>query len=159
MTDTNADLRRRIFDAECELAFLRRQRPAGEPEALQAAQSRADNVAALYGDRVSGPTTGEGELGYRRRLLRGFMQHSPQFKSAHVEAMDSAMLGLVENQVYADAATAARNTANAQPGVLIPRVSTDAAGRRITKYDGDMSVWLAPFAADGARCVINRKGS
>jgi hypothetical protein len=150
------ELRRRIGHLELRAQWLNRPISAGERDALGQAQTRADSVAALFGERVSGPTTAETSLHYRARLLRNFLQHSPQFQSTHVEALDPASLSLVENQVYADAAGAARNTANSQPGVLIPRITMDAANRPITRYDGDMMAWLAPLMADGARCKINR---
>lgn len=153
----NADLKARLADIEGVVKDLTRETPPEERDKLAAAQARADSIAALFGERITAPTAGETELGYRRRVLKGFLKHSEQFKDARLDSVDGATLNLIENQVYADSQAASRVRADAQPGILIPRTYTDAAGRQITKFDGDMMAWLAPFMTDGARCTLNRK--
>lgn len=152
----NAELRQRVGAAEARLAWLSSEVTPEQRDALQAAQVRADSVGALFGQRVSEPRLGETPLSYRRRVLRDFQVHSPQLQHAQLDAMNDATLGLVENQVYADAAVAARTAAEAKPGVLTPYVEIDAAGRRITKFYGDPMAWMAPFMTGGSRGRFNR---
>lgn len=47
-----------------------------------------------------------------------------------------------------------------QPGVLLKHVSTDGAGRRITRYHGDPRVWRSQFDAPGMGFQLSdpRKG-
>jgi hypothetical protein len=152
----NKDLKARFADIESRVHEMSRETTAAERDELAQVQWRGDSVAALFGKRISGPTPGETALGYRRRVLRDFLPHSPQFKGANIDSADAPTLSLIENQVYADAQTASRAEASAMPGLLIPRVSTDAAGRTITKFDGDISAWLGAFQTEGARVKISR---
>ena len=47
-----------------------------------------------------------------------------------------------------------------QPGVLLKHVSTDGAGRKITRYHGDPRAWRRQFDAPPMGFVVNdpRKG-
>jgi hypothetical protein len=150
----NQELRVRIANAEAAVWRLSRGVAGDERDALAAAQARADSVACHFGERVSAPTPGETSLSYRRRILRPFLQHSPQFKEAAIDIADDATLGLIENRIFVDATNAARTAAEARPGVLTAFQERDGAGRLITKFSGDMMAWLSPFVADGARCSI-----
>ena len=130
--------------------------PAGERDALAAAQSRADSVAAMFGDRAPTPMAGEASLDYRKRLLKAYQQHSPKFKDTRFDSADSAMLEPVEGIVYADAVNAAKIPALARPGILMPIQKRDAAGRTITTYVGDPLAWMSPYMTHGQNGRINR---
>lgn len=152
----NADLKARIAKVEGTMRDITRETPAAERDALAAAQSRADGVAAMFGDRVPPPNVGETPLGYRRRLAQRFQRHSPQFKDSRLDSADSATLAAVENQIYADAQTAARSVAGAQPGILIPFIERDMAGRQITRYHGDIMAWMQHYMTGAQVGRINR---
>jgi hypothetical protein len=161
----NAELRRRIADMDRALrdsqaamremhglvSNITKETPVEERDALAAAQSRADAVAALFGERVPSPTIGVSSLAYRRQLLSRFLKHSEKFKDANISTADSNTLGLIENAVYADAKEASKLRADGQVGILIPRYETDAAGRTITRYDGDWLAAFGPFCRGGQR--------
>jgi hypothetical protein len=145
MATENADLKARLLALEGTLKGLTAETPAAERDALATAQSRADSIAALFGDRASPPIPGENSLAYRRRLLSRFQRHSDRFKDKRFDSADSDTLSLVEDTVYADAANAAKSPGAEAIGRLIPVERTDAAGRRITSYNGDPMAWMRHF--------------
>lgn len=118
---------------------------AEERNALAMAQSRADGIAGLFGQRASAPVPGETAVEYRRRLAGEFKQHSPKLKDKSLASLDADMLGMVEEQIYADAASAARSPDRAGIGVLIPIREPDETGRVITRYTGDNMAWMQFF--------------
>src|SRR5579863_7119978 len=73
-----------------------------------AARMRADSVLGLWGDQTSAPLAGEAPRDYRRRLLQSVQSHSPKFKGRAPATWGDA-LDIVEDLVYADAASAARD--------------------------------------------------
>lgn len=152
----NAELRRRLVAVEGTVREMTRETTAEERDALAAAQARADGVACLFGERVPAPTPGETSLAYRRRLIQRFQKHSPNFKSGSFATMDAATLALVERQVYADAQTAATAVAEGKPGLLVPMVSSDAAGRQITRFHGDPMAWMQTFCRGSQICEIRK---
>jgi len=129
--------------------------------ALAQAQSRADGIAGLFGNRALPPTAGESPLEYRRRLATAFKQHSPRFKAKSLAGFDADVLEMAEEQIYADAASAARAPDRAGAGILIPIVETDPAGRQITRYTGDNLAWMAPFMTGGqvGRIIRPKQGA
>jgi hypothetical protein len=153
VTDLHTEAR--LGTLERRLAHIRREVPAAERDALAAAQTRADSVAARFGKLVGDPTPGEGQLDYRKRLAAGFQQHSPRFKASQLGHLDAASFGVVEAEVYADAVRAA--DASIQPGTLKAVHEPGLGGRTITRYVGDIGAFLAPFVTDGAICRINEK--
>ena len=152
-------LRGQIDNLEMQLENYRREVSGSERTALEAAQTRADAVAALFGESVSGPIQGEDVLTYRKRLAMGFQKHSPQLKNSRLlKALDAGSFALCEEQIYNDAVAAA-HTAPMQPGVLKAVESRDHAGRLITRYVGDIGAFLQPFTLDGVAGRINRNPS
>ncbi|MGH7054943.1 MAG: hypothetical protein ACREFA_14165 [Stellaceae bacterium] len=153
----NRETRERIARLESQIGRIRSGQEADERDELAAAQARADAVAALFGERVPSPGLGQGALAYRRSLLRRFQKHSPQFKDSSLGGLDAPAVELVERQVYADAADAARAAPDGKPGVLVPQQSRDAAGRLITRFYGDPLAWMQPFIRGGQVCHIREK--
>ena len=117
------------------------------------AQSRADAVERAFGRNDAsclGHVPGESVLDYRRRLVRQYQQYSPRWRGARVEAIGNDTIGNVEEEVYHDAAKAARNPASYPKGTLHAVHEQDETGRTITKFVGDIGSWMAPFASAGA---------
>jgi len=141
----NAELRLRLARMEGIIKSMTAETTPQERDELASAQSRADSVAAMYGDRAPAPIPGEKPVDYRKRLLAKFQRHSPAYNGVKFDAFDPATLGLVEERVYADAMTTARTSNDAQPGILIPVTKRDQAGREITTFHGDVGAFLAPF--------------
>lgn len=109
-------------------------------------QAKADSVANAFGQRAPGPLLGESPLNYRKRLLGGFKPHAKQFKDIDLATInDSALLGVVEKSIYADAMDAAMNPTAATGGGLREIKRTDGSGRQISTFVGDTGEWMRPF--------------
>lgn len=132
-----ADLQRRI---PVEMADEDRNR-------FIAAQSRAEAVAQAFGDSAGAPRflNGEGLNQYRRRLLSKVKHHSADWKDVDISAFSDKALDVVENKVYSDAMSAARNPRLIGAGVLRSRVERDVTGREITRFDGDPEACWGTF--------------
>ena len=116
-----------------------------ERDAIAAAQSRADSVFSMFGDRAPLPAAGERPIAYRKRLLRNLQRHSDRFKNSRFDALDAATLAPVEDQVYADAVAASSRPDAARRMTIVPHHATDIAGRRITTFTGDPMAWMQFF--------------
>ena len=146
----------RISVLEARLKSLTTEVPADERNALALAQSRADTVAAMFGDRASAPIPGERPVDYRKRLLGRFQKHSDRFKGSRLDSLDEAMLGPIEDIVYADAVQAAKSPdVGSAPGLLIP-ITTREGGRDVTRFNGDILGFMAPFMTGATVGRINR---
>jgi hypothetical protein len=155
VTQENADLKARLAAMEATLKGITTETPASERDALAAAQARADSVAAMFGDRALQPIPGETPLAYRKRLLSRFQRHSDRFKETRFDALDGATLGTVEDVVYADASSAARQPGTVQTGMLIP-VIEHVGGRPITRFHGDPMSWMQHFMTGAQVGSFNR---
>ncbi len=142
----------RVYALEQQLRAIRD--PSREEVEFEAIQARADSVAALHGDRAPNPILGETPLDYRKRLLARFQGFSPQFEKTRLHSFDAPTIEALEQRIYSDAQAAAYQST--QPGELRAVVSRDEAGRKITKFVGDVSEFLAPFMDHGQRIRINR---
>lgn len=137
------------------LADLQRRVPMELPEDRLAqyasAQALASPVYHAFGDANGAPHWMNGETlrQYRRRLVRKYQSHSPAWKGVDLSKItDDTALGVAENQIYADAAKAARTDVGDVPGRLRHSVRKDITGRHITEFFGDPQAWLAPFRAN-----------
>jgi len=148
------EIHARINATRNQIARMTEEVPAAERDALQAAQARADSVAAYHGERVSAPKLGESSLEYRRRLLETFKRYSPQLKTSRFDSADAATLDILEPIVYADAVAAGKR--RAAPGQLVEVKERDASGREITRHYGDIGAFLAPFTRPGITGKFNR---
>jgi hypothetical protein len=146
-----------INGVQRQIDALTRPRPEGECEEIASAQARADSVAGMFGDRVAPPIAGETSLAYRRRLLKKFQPFSPRFKETRLDGLDASALGAIEDHVFHDAVTAARNPNTAGiTGRLVAHKSIDSAGRTVTEFSGDPMAWMAPFMTSGRVGHFNR---
>lgn len=129
-----------------------------EREELSEAQAKADSVANAFGERASAPMAGETPLAYRRRLASKFKAHSKEYATIDLNAVaDSALFGIIEKSIYADAQAAAFSPATIVPNQLRPIVRADATGRQITTYAGDPAATWAPFQLKARRVVAINK--
>lgn len=153
----NAEMRLRLAALEGTMKKFSRETSAADQDALASTQSRADSVAAMFGDRAPPPVAGEEPIAYRRRMLGRFQRHSPRFKDTRFDSYDANTMGLVEDQVYADAVSSARTTTEVRGGVLIPYVEKGYGGREITRFYGDIGAFMEPFVPQQAQIVkLNR---
>ena len=153
----NAQLRRRIGEVEARLDTVRRPCSPGEVAALAKLQSRADSIAAKFGERAPSPRAGESPEAYRVRTLRGLQRHAPAFADFDLGRADSVLLDVAEGRILAAAEQAARSgTETAAP--LVKVEERDAAGRLVTKFYGDPLAWMAPFMSGAAVCRVARPG-
>jgi len=146
---TIADLKATVAGMQSLLTQVTATSTVEDRNALAQAQARADSIAGLFGNRALPPIPGESPLAYRRRLANDFKQHSAKFKDKALGTMDADVLGVVEEQIYHDAETAARAPNRAGPGRLIPIREVDEAGRTITRYTGDNMAWMSMFMSPG----------
>jgi hypothetical protein len=151
----NAALRQRLADLERKMKTPLSEEARNE---IARAQSRADAVERAFGRNDAsclGHVPGETPLEYRRRLVRNFQQYSPKWKNARVEAMGYDTIGNIEDQVYQDAAQAARNPENYPPGTLHAIKERDESGREVTRWVGDNMAWMQFFMIPGRTGKIN----
>jgi 8-oxo-dGTP pyrophosphatase MutT (NUDIX family) len=141
-----------------ELINQRLREPTAEERAkFVEAQVRAEPVYQAFGDSAGAPRFLQGEslLGYRKRLLKPQLKHSPAWKDVNVEAIgDEALFGNIEKQVYGDALAAAMHPQGDGMALQLREiVRTDATGRRISTFVGDPEACWAPFKS-GRKAVI-----
>ena len=156
----NADLAARLARAEAAITAMTTETPASERNALAEAQARADSVAGLFGKRASAPVPGERAVDYRKRQLNTFKTHSSRFANSNLSTLDEAMLGPIEDIVYADAVTAAKAPDAGGAGILIP-ITEKMGAREITRFTGDPMAWMQHFmtGAQIGRFNRNPKGA
>src|SRR6185312_9406424 len=152
----NRELRAQIAAMDRRIQSFTAPQSASDRDALSLAQSRADNVAYMFGDSVSPPLHGESPIAYRKRLAAKLQKHSVSAKDIKLDSLDAHAFGVIEERIYADAQLAARNPAKVPTGKLIAHTRADAAGRQITEFSGDPMACWAPFMAPGVGIRINR---
>lgn len=119
---------------------------------LSDAQARADSVAQAFGEQAPRPMQGETPISYRKRLANRYKVHSADYKDINVAAIaDSALFAVAEARIYADAQATANAPQAVQVGQLVPRVSTDTTGRRITSFVGDIGAFTGQFSLPSRR--------
>ncbi len=108
-------------------------------------QSKADSVCRAFGDSAPAPVAGESVLGYRKRLIARFKDHSPSWKAVPLEAISDAVIDIAEKQIYADAATAARTPGIDVGAGLREVISKSRAGHEISTFVGRISDFTGQF--------------
>ena len=147
----------RSMECRTDFANMTMRFSGEEVAAIDAARARADSVLGLWGDRASPPLDMESSREYRRRVLAAVQDRSPKHKGKTYSTLGDA-LGIVEEQVYADAATAAEDPSTVPVGQMRVIRERDAAGRLITRWIGSdyMGALWDHFAMPGALGTINR---
>jgi hypothetical protein len=120
--------------------------PAETRTKLLEAQARADSVYAQFGLEAPRAMAGENLAEYRRRLARGLQKHSARWKDADLARMDDVTFEQVDDMIRADAAAAAANPSDLQPGELRILSRTLPSGHRIHEFRGNPDAWMAQFS-------------
>lgn len=152
----NAEMKGRLDALDAKFADSQKEPDMEERETIADSQAKADSVMQMFGEKAKLPMHGESSIAYRKRLAAGLIKHSPAMKDIRLDSMDAATFGVVEARIYADAQAASISIANSIEGRLIPHVSIDNAGRRITTYQGDMNAWLGSFKSPRRIVRINK---
>lgn len=108
-------------------------------------QSRADGVFRAFGDSAPAPIAGESALGYRKRMIGKLKEHSAAWSAMPMEAISDSIIDVVESQVYADAAVAARSPVAAAGMGLREMITRSRAGHEISTFVGRISDFTSMF--------------
>ena len=112
------------------------------------AQARADSVASMFGERATAPLFGESPRAYRRRLAAQFQPKSAEWSKVKLaEIKDDAMFDIAESRIYADAQAASMSPGAFSGESLREIIKTDAAGRRIIEFIGNIGGFINQFKA------------
>ncbi len=145
-----ADKKKADDDAKAKADAEEKERPK-----FADCQARADSVFSALGERAPANMQGESLTAYRQRLASRLKAHSSAFKDVDINSItDAATLSVLEERIYTDAMSAARNPVVAG-GQLREVESTTKAGHRVTKFFGDSGVWIEPFRARGQTVRFN----
>jgi 8-oxo-dGTP pyrophosphatase MutT (NUDIX family) len=153
----NADMKKQIADMNAQLKALTTPLSASDRDQLSAAQARWDSVAQMFGETVPAPLNGETPIAYRQRLAAKFQKHSPSFKGIRFDSLDSDSFTAVEERIRMDAQEYAKSPAVTPAGRLTPTKEQWEDGRTVTKFHGDMDVWLNNFKHHGIVAKVLRQ--
>ena len=107
-------------------------------------EPKADSVYQAFGDAAPRPLLGEDLPAYRRRLASGMKAHSAKLKSVNLGAIkDETAFSFMEDQIYADAMSAALKPVDLPAGQLREIKSRDTTGRQISTFVGEPRTWMA----------------
>lgn len=126
-----------------------------EKDELAALQSRFDSLAARFGETVQPPLLGETPTSYHRRLISRFQKHSERCKNVRLDSLDAQSFPIIADQIYADAQSAASNASMLPSGGLRSETFTDFAGRKCTRYFGDIKSAFAPWVQKTLKVKLN----
>ena len=132
-----AEVRRLERQAETE---AKRMSPITEADerTMLSMQSRADEAYTAAGRRAPPPLGHERPDEYRRRLADGVKSYSDRWREANLNVVaDDTALSVIEEQIYADAASHGR-TAGLRAREIKPIQSRTAAGTPRS------NLWAAP---------------
>lgn len=143
------DVKRMIADLD---ARIPKQLSDADYAAMADSQARADDVYSAFGKRAPRPLDGESNVAYRRRLATGLKGHSKTWKEIDLLALTDSALPIAEEQIYADAQTAALNPVDMEEGQLRPVVRRDETGRNVTTFHG-RNTFIRAMARPSRRVV------
>ncbi|MHB8372258.1 MAG: DUF2213 domain-containing protein [Thermoplasmataceae archaeon] len=126
-----------------------------EKDELASIQSRFDSLAARFGETVQPPLLGEAPTSYHRRLISRFQKHSERCKNVKLDSLDFQSFPIIADQIYADAQSAASNSTFTPSGGLRSETFTDFAGRKCTRYFGDIKSAFAPWVQKTLKVKLN----
>ena len=95
-------------------------------------------------------TDDDGTDGTLRRNLERLKRHSRSFKTADLQPLTGPALRLIGDHLRKEAR---ENLANC--GELFAFSHRDDAGRKITRFEGDIATWMAPFSIPPIPLKIN----
>ena len=117
-------------------------------------QSRADASYIAAGRRAPPALPLERPEEYRRRLADGVKTYSPRWREANLESINDDALGVIETQIYADAASNGK-TAGLRPTEIRPIENRSPAGHTETTFvGGENASFIKQFARPARRAVF-----
>jgi hypothetical protein len=141
--DDIGDLKQQLLSQAAIIAKLQsmmKPRSDDEHAAFADAQAKADAVFQGFGKHAPRPLEGEDVMDYRKRLAKDLKIHSPRWSKTKFSRMDDETFGQIEEQVYADATTAAANPVDLEAGELRMVTKVDpATGMRSNVFYGKES--------------------
>jgi hypothetical protein len=130
-----SEVRRLERLAETEAKNMRPLTESDE-RAMLAMQSRADEAYQAAGRRAPPPLAHERPDEFRRRLADGVKSYSDRWREANLNVVtDDTALGVIEDQIYADAASHGR-TAGLRAREIKPIQNRTAAGHTTIEFVG-----------------------
>ena len=106
---------------------------------LTTAQARADAVLQQFGDEAPRPLVGETPRTYRSRIVGMLQMHSDKWKGIRLDGFDDDAFKVVEDQVYADAVSAARRPRDLKAGQMREITERSPTGHITTRFVGTES--------------------
>jgi hypothetical protein len=145
-----ADAERRFAAQEAELkatretlqrleSMIRQPHTDGHRVELTSAQARADSVMQQFGEEAPRFMVGETPRTYRNRLAAMMQAHSDKWKDIRLDSFDDAAFKVVEEQIYADAVSAARRPKGLEAGRMREITKRSPSGHLITEFHGQDS--------------------
>lgn len=126
-----------------------------DKDELASIQSRFDSLAARFGETIQPPLLGETPTSYHRRLISRFQKHSERCKNVRLDSLDAQSFPIIADQIYADAQSAASSASLSPSGGLRAETFTDFAGRKCTRYFGDIKSAFAPWVQKTLKVKLN----
>lgn len=139
----NAELLKRMDDMAKRLPV---ERADDDHRTMSASQARADSVYELFGKQAPRFMNGENNRQYRNRLVREFQEHSASWKPVDLATLADSAFAVAEEQVYADAAVAAKNSAGLDDGGLRMVPGTTPSGHRENRFYGRTGALIGRFS-------------
>ena len=127
-------------------------------DSISTAQDRAHRALMAFGDSAPRPVDGESAESYRRRVLKRLQPKSRAWSEIDLSTLNGKALSIAESQIFADAEMAAREPGSVPEGVLIPTVTMDDTGRKITTFNGSPKAWMSSFTMPSRRLTKINNG-
>lgn len=152
MADSDDDVRRAIAALNKQLPKIVNMLPAQMSDtdyrALADAQERAESVFVAFGDHAPFPMRNETVNAYRKRLASKLKKHSNNWKGIDLYVVnDDGAFGIAENQIYADAMSAANAPDTVPDGQLRMVSRVMPSGHRENTFVGSPHAWMNRFAS------------
>ena len=149
----NRELRGKLAALESQIGALYKEPSFEDRNALAEARARADaTYQAVTGRPASEPLPGEAPIAYRKRMADGLRKFSEKFKAERVDALSGSAFEVIESQIYADAAVAAKRP-DILPAGQLRQITRNDSGHVVTEYIGDAEAAWAPFSRGASMSI------
>lgn len=149
----NRELEGKLAALEAQMGALYKEPSFEDRNALAEARARADSTyQAVTGRPASEPLPGEAPIAYRKRMADGLRKFSEKFKSERVDALSGSAFEVIESQIYADAALAAKRP-DILPAGQLRQITRNDSGHVVTEYIGDAEAAWAPFSRGASMSI------
>ena len=139
----NAQLRERIASVESGMKKMSSELSSDDREKLARIQMRADSLGRSLNIQVTPPHPGESPDSYERRTVAKFQSFASRddLKTMKFDAVPKDAFSFIADQIYADAAVAAR-TPGVAKGTGLWYEKRNELGREIMIPHGDSGDWI-----------------